>query len=672
MVRGERRERARPANRLTALLIEDRVHSRLANRRGRRRHDRIVRLYSAAQQTAPHGRRAAPQRDRRDAPRMPELPEVETTRRGIAPHVDGPADRRRSWSDDRGCAGRFRRGCRARLRRPAASTRSSGAASTCCCACGAAARCSSHLGMSGSLRVSAARRAAPGRTTTSTSCLDDGRVLRCHDPRRFGAMLWLPRRRRRRTRCSARLGPEPFDPGFDAATCTASHARPARGDQAAADGQPTSSSASATSTPRRALFRAGIRPAHAAPAGCRGARLRAAGRRGARGARRGDRARAAARCATSSAPTARRATSSSTTSCTAARASRAASAATPIRRIAPGQRVTCFCPRLPALLTRGARRRRRHVPMRCRRGTARARDGMLDSPCRSAAAQRPQLHMARTRRRASRPTATGADALAARVVGTARLAARAGPRRRAGRPARSQQLARAPARGQAGRRLRRRVLARQVRAHQRDLLRRLRPAASCPRRPGRTTMCPTELLYDAVAAAVASALLPIETRARQDATVASSRATRTSGRRFRSTWRRAERHDRRASRVVATVKRVPVAEARSATACPMRTIGRGAAARRRATAWSRFPAGATRSSTSRTRCCKQGLVILDTPGLNAIGTEPELTLSLLPQRARGAVRPRRRRRRHARPTSTCGPAPRRRGRGGSGAATSSC
>jgi predicted GTPase len=27
---------------------------------------------------------------------------------------------------------------------------------------------------------------------------------------------------------------------------------------------------------------------------------------------------------------------------------------------------------------------------------------------------------------------------------------------------------------------------------------------------------------------------------------------------------------------------------------------------------------------------KQGLVILDTPGLNAIGAEPELTLSLLP------------------------------------------
>ena len=32
---------------------------------------------------------------------------------------------------------------------------------------------------------------------------------------------------------------------------------------------------------------------------------------------------------------------------------------------------------------------------------------------------------------------------------------------------------------------------------------------------------------------------------------------------------------------------------------------------------------------------KQGLVILDTPGLNAIGAEPELTVSLLPQAQAG-------------------------------------
>ena len=33
---------------------------------------------------------------------------------------------------------------------------------------------------------------------------------------------------------------------------------------------------------------------------------------------------------------------------------------------------------------------------------------------------------------------------------------------------------------------------------------------------------------------------------------------------------------------------------------------------------------------ARTRCSSKGLVILDTPGLNAIGTEPELTLNLIP------------------------------------------
>ncbi len=48
------------------------------------------------------------------------------------------------------------------------------------------------------------------------------------------------------------------------------------------------------------------------------------------------------------------------------------------------------------------------------------------------------------------------------------------------------------------------------------------------------------------------------------------------------------------------------------------------------TARSRCRPGATPSSTTRIRCCKQGLVVLDTPGLNAIGAEPELTLSLLP------------------------------------------
>ena len=35
---------------------------------------------------------------------------------------------------------------------------------------------------------------------------------------------------------------------------------------------------------------------------------------------------------------------------------------------------------------------------------------------------------------------------------------------------------------------------------------------------------------------------------------------------------------------------------------------------------------------------KQGLVILDTPGLNAVGAEPELTINLIPQAHAGGLR----------------------------------
>ena len=44
--------------------------------------------------------------------RMPELPEVETTRRGIEPAVARPRHRARSWSASRGCAGACRASCR--------------------------------------------------------------------------------------------------------------------------------------------------------------------------------------------------------------------------------------------------------------------------------------------------------------------------------------------------------------------------------------------------------------------------------------------------------------------------------------------------------------------------------------------------------------------------------
>jgi hypothetical protein len=47
-----------------------------------------------------------------------------------------------------------------------------------------------------------------------------------------------------------------------------------------------------------------------------------------------------------------------------------------------------------------------------------------------------------------------------------------------------------------------------------------------------------------------------------------------------------------------------------------------------------FRPGATRSSTTRTRCCAAAWWCWTRPGLNAIGAEPELTLGLLPRRMR--------------------------------------
>jgi len=87
--------------------------------------------------------------------------------------------------------------------------------------------------------------------------LDSGVTVRYHDPRRFGAMLWVPGRARR-IRCSPGSGPSPSTLRSTPATCGRRRAGASR-DQARADGQ----------SPRRrrgniyaneALFRAGIRP----------------------------------------------------------------------------------------------------------------------------------------------------------------------------------------------------------------------------------------------------------------------------------------------------------------------------------------------------------------------------------------------------------------------------
>lgn len=142
---------------------------------------------------------------------MPELPEVETTRRGIERHLLGrritaltlrrpdlrwpiPATELQAMQDAEILA--VRRRAKYLLVDVAA-----GSALV-------------HLGMSGMLRVLPAD-VAIGPHDHVDLALDDGRVLRFTDPRRFGCLLWQAARTTHPL--LAGLGPEPLDDGFDGA-----------------------------------------------------------------------------------------------------------------------------------------------------------------------------------------------------------------------------------------------------------------------------------------------------------------------------------------------------------------------------------------------------------------------------------------------------------------------
>jgi len=141
---------------------------------------------------------------------MPELPEVETTRRGIAPHITGrqvtrvivrnpnlrwkvPARLNREMSGQV-INGVTRRGKYLLL------TTGAGTAIL-------------HLGMSGSLRVIEAS-APPDKHDHIDIVLDDKRALRFTDPRRFGSLHWT-RRPPLQHRLLSKLGVEPFSTAFN-------------------------------------------------------------------------------------------------------------------------------------------------------------------------------------------------------------------------------------------------------------------------------------------------------------------------------------------------------------------------------------------------------------------------------------------------------------------------
>lgn len=141
---------------------------------------------------------------------MPELPEVETTRRGLAPHVEGRRITRvllrrpdLRWpipaEVTRELPGRRIATVRRRAKYLLLDTDAGDSALL-------------HLGMSGMLRVLPA--ATPVGTHDHVDIgLDSGRVLRFTDPRRFGCLLWQPAGTEHALLRG--LGPEPLSDAFD-------------------------------------------------------------------------------------------------------------------------------------------------------------------------------------------------------------------------------------------------------------------------------------------------------------------------------------------------------------------------------------------------------------------------------------------------------------------------
>lgn len=146
-----------------------------------------------------------------------------------------------------------------------------------------------------------------------------------------------------------------------------------------------------------------------------------------------------------------------------------------------------------------------------------------------------------------------------------------------------------------------------------------------PSSAGRTTMCPTELMYEE-GRDPCIMLLPIETRATD--------ASTTEYKRYTDEWKvfpldiNSGDAMTRALHQVSETKRVPVADAERYGLYHPNDVDNVLTVHEDGTV--DIPAWRHAIIHFPHPLLKQGLVILDTPGLNAIGTEPELTLNLLP------------------------------------------
>ncbi len=142
---------------------------------------------------------------------MPELPEVEITRRGLAAHLTGLTiadvvirNAKLRWPIPKNLPRLLRGQTIHSLKRRARYLLMD---------CGSGTLIL-HLGMSGSLRILPAR-TAPGKHDHFDLLLNNGTLMRLRDPRRFGAVLWQSGDVHTHP-LLASLGPEPLEKGFDA------------------------------------------------------------------------------------------------------------------------------------------------------------------------------------------------------------------------------------------------------------------------------------------------------------------------------------------------------------------------------------------------------------------------------------------------------------------------
>jgi len=142
---------------------------------------------------------------------------------------------------------------------------------------------------------------------------------------------------------------------------------------------------------------------------------------------------------------------------------------------------------------------------------------------------------------------------------------------------------------------------------------------------GRTTMCPTEIFYEPAEEAYIR-LLPIETRKREDS-IASLKQHPIEWVKIKLNL---QSHEEMATAMasLAETKQVRVEEASSLGLLDQKDFITTTAITRGSKV--EIPAWRHAMINYPHPLLKSGLVILDTPGLNALGTEPELTLKMIP------------------------------------------